>query len=142
VALGRCTVRSVLRALGFLWALPNTVLGLVLGLLTFQRPRLVRGVVAFDRAERGLTWVLRRLDRTAMTVGHVVISARPLEGALLAHELHHVRQCRAWGPLFIPAYLLLAAIFGYRRHPFERAAMRAAGELGGGGPSPRGRGPG
>ena len=103
--------------------------GLVLGLLTFQRPRLVRGVVAFDRAERGLTWVLRRLDRTAMTVGHVVISARPLEGALLAHELHHVRQCRAWGPLFIPAYLLLAAIFGYRRHPFERAAMRAAGEL-------------
>ncbi|HWO70124.1 MAG TPA: hypothetical protein VNP94_05145 [Actinomycetota bacterium] len=147
------------RALGFLWTLPNTVLGLVLGLLTFQRPRLVRGVVAFDRAERGLTWVLRRLDRTAMTVGHVVVSARPLEGALLEHELHHVRQYRAWGPLFIPAYLLLAAVFGYRRHPFERAAMRAAGEvggpaaggelggpgaggeLGGRGPSPPGSGP-
>jgi hypothetical protein len=34
----------------------------------------------------------------------------------------------AWGPLFIPAYLVLAVPFGYRRHPFERAARRAAGE--------------
>ncbi|HXF36164.1 MAG TPA: hypothetical protein VNO17_03165 [Actinomycetota bacterium] len=116
-------------ALGFVWTLPNTVLGLVLGLLTFQRPRLVQGLVVFDRTERGLTWLLRRMGRTAMTVGHVVVSARPLEGALLAHERQHVRQYRRWGPFFIPAYLLLAIPFGYRRHPFERAAMRAAGEL-------------
>jgi hypothetical protein len=32
----------------------------------------------------------------------------------------------AWGPLFIPAYFLLAIPFGYRRHPMELAAIRAA----------------
>ncbi len=116
--------------LGFVWTLPNTLLGLLLGVLTFQRPRLVGGVLAFDRAPRGLTWVLQRANRTAMTVGLVVVSARPLEGQLLAHERAHVRQYRRWGPLYIPAYLALAVPFGYRRHPFERAARRAAGEPG------------
>jgi hypothetical protein len=52
----------------------------------------------------------------------------PLDGPLLTHERHHVRQYMVWGPLFIPAYLVLAVPFGYRRHPFERAARRAAGE--------------
>jgi hypothetical protein len=63
-----------------------------------------------------------------MTVGFVILSAVPLEETLLSHERHHIRQYMAWGPLFIPAYLLLAVPFGYRRHPFERAARRAAGE--------------
>jgi hypothetical protein len=30
------------------------------------------------------------------------------------------------GPLFIPVYFLLAIPFGYRRHPMERSAERAA----------------
>jgi hypothetical protein len=34
-----------------------------------------------------------------------------------------------WGPLFVPVYLALAIPFGYRRHPMERAARRAAGEI-------------
>jgi len=114
--------------LGFLWTLPNTLVGLVLGLLTFQRPRIVGQAIVFDRVPRGPTWVLARFRRVAMTLGHVVLSARPLEGTLLDHELVHVRQYRAWGPLFIPVYLALAVPFGYRRHPLERAAMRAAGE--------------
>ena len=115
--------------LGFLWTLPNTVLGLVCGALTFQRPRVVQGAVVFDRAPRGLTAVMTRFDRTAMTVGYVIVSAVPVEGTLLRHEQHHIEQYRRWGPLFIPVYLLLAIPFGYRRHPMERAAMRAAGEI-------------
>jgi hypothetical protein len=63
-----------------------------------------------------------------MTVGFVILSAVPLAGTLLSHERHHIRQFMTWGPLFIPVYLLLAVPFGYRRHPFERAARRAAGE--------------
>ncbi len=115
-------------ALGFLWTLPNTLIGLVLGLLTFQRPRLAGGALVFDRRPRGLTWVLSRLmRRTAMTVGFVILSAEPVAGSLLAHEEHHIRQYRRWGPLFIPVYLLLAIPFGYARHPFEVAARRAAG---------------
>jgi hypothetical protein len=113
---------------GFVWTLPNTVLGLVLGSLTFQFPRVQGGVVIFDRSARGLTWLMPRMHRSAMTIGEVIISAEPVAGALLAHEMHHVRQYRTLGPFFIPLYFLLAAGFGYRRHPMERAARRAAGE--------------
>ena len=63
-----------------------------------------------------------------MTVGFVVLSSAPVEGRLLAHEAHHVRQYAAWGPLFIPVYLVLAIPYGYRRHPMEVRARRAAGE--------------
>jgi hypothetical protein len=118
----------VLWALGFVWTLPNTLIGLILGLLTFQRPRAADGALIFDRVPRGVTWLLPRLRRGAMTVGFVVLSSEPVRGALLVHERHHIRQYMAWGPLFIPAYLALAIPFGYRRHPFERAARRAAGE--------------
>jgi hypothetical protein len=108
--------------LGFLWTLPNTVLGLIAGLLTFQRPRVAHGLLLFDREPRGLTAFLRAIHREAMTLGYVVVSASPVEGRLLAHERQHVRQYRRWGPLFIPVYLGLAVVYGYRRHPMERAA--------------------
>ena len=112
--------------LGFVWTLPNTILGLALGLFTFQPPRLRHGLVTFDRTARGLTRAMPRLGRTAMTVGFVVLSAVPLEGRLLAHERHHVRQYMVWGPFFIPVYFLLVIPYGYRRHPMELAAIRAA----------------
>lgn len=115
--------------LGFIWTLPNTLLGIIAGLLTFQAPSVRDGALIFDRAPRGLTAVLPRLGRSAMTVGFVIVSAVPVEGVLLAHERHHIRQYCGWGPLFIPAYLLLAIRYGYRRHPMELAARRAAGEL-------------
>jgi hypothetical protein len=114
--------------LGFLWTVPNTVLGLLLGLLTFQAPRAHGGAIVFDRTPRGLTRILRAMHRTAMTVGFVIVAAVPVEGRLLSHERHHIRQYMAWGPFFIPVYVLLAIPFGYRRHPMERAARRAAGE--------------
>ena len=113
---------------GFVWSLPNTLLGLALEVLTFQMPRIFGGAIVFDHTERGVTWLLARMHRTAMTVGFVIVSARPLEGRLLAHERHHVRQSMVWGPLFVPVYLGLAIPFGYRRHPMERAARRASGE--------------
>jgi hypothetical protein len=114
--------------LGFVWSLPNTLLGLALGALTFQAPRIHGGVIVFDRRARGITWLLAKMHRTAMTIGFVIVSARPLEGRLLAHERHHVRQSMMLGPLFVPLYVALAVPFGYRRHPMERAARRASGE--------------
>jgi hypothetical protein len=119
---------TLVELVGFAWSLPNTLVGLLLGGLTFQRPRLHGGAIVFDRAPRGITWLMPRLHRTAMSLGFVVLSARPLEGRLLAHEQHHIRQSMRWGPLFGPVYLGLAIGFGYRRHPMERAARRAAGE--------------
>jgi hypothetical protein len=108
------------------WTLPNTLIGLVLGVFTFQAPRHLDGLVVFDERPRGLTSLMPRVGRSAMTVGLVILSSRPLEGRLLAHELHHVRQYLAWGPFFLPVYFLLAIPYGYRRHPMERAADRAA----------------
>jgi hypothetical protein len=119
---------SLLELLGFTWTLPNTLLGLALGALTFQRPRVHGGAIVFDRGPRGLTALLLSMHRSAMTIGFVIVSAVPVEGRLLVHERHHVRQFMAWGPLFIPVYVALAVPFGYRRHPMERAARRAAGE--------------
>ena len=116
---------ALLRFVAYVWASPNTLLGLVLGLLSFQRPRLANGIVVFDGPARGSLWVIRMLRRAAVTYGHVVLSNRPLQGSLLVHELHHVRQYERLGPLYIPLYLLIYAFTGYRRHPFEEAAILA-----------------
>jgi hypothetical protein len=116
------------RVLGFVWSLPNTLIGLVLGALSFTRPRLHGGILIFDGPPRGVTWVLARMHRSAMTVGFVIVSNVPVDRGLLEHELAHVRQSTVLGPLYVPVYLALALPFGYRRHPMERAARRAAGE--------------
>ncbi len=121
-------MRAVPTWLGFAWTLPNTLIGVLLGLLTFQVPRLAHGALVYDHGPRGLSWLMNRFNRSAMTVGFVILSSEPVDGTLLAHERHHIRQYCAWGPLFIPAYLLLAIPYGYRKHPFELAARRAAGE--------------
>ena len=117
-----------LELLGFFWTVPNTGLGLLLGALTFRLPRADGGALVFDGSPRGFARLLRAMGRTAMTLGFVIVAAVPVEGTLLAHERHHIRQYSQWGPFFIPAYLILAIPFGYRRHPMERAARRAAGE--------------
>jgi hypothetical protein len=115
--------------LGFIWTSPNTLLGVILGVLTFQKPRLGDGALIFDRTPpRGLGALMLMFNRAAMTVGFVILSGRPVTGRLLAHEKHHIRQYCAWGPFFIPVYFLLAIPYGYRRHPMEIRAQIAAGE--------------
>jgi hypothetical protein len=115
------------RLLGYVWTSPNTLLGVILALLSLQGPRVVNGVLVFDAdPPRGFVWLLQKLFRkAAITYGHVVLSATPLEGRLLVHERHHVRQYERLGPLYIPLYILMWAFMGYRRHPFERAAKLA-----------------
>ena len=127
MGLDRDYARVVATIAGFVWTLPNTVLGTVIGLLTFHLPRLSSGVLLFDRGPRGVSAILSRLGRTAMTVGFVVIGTEPVRGELLRHELVHVRQYRVWGPLFLPLYGALYLRYGYDRHPFELAAFRGAG---------------
>lgn len=112
--------------LGSIWTSPNTLLGLILGIFTLQRPHVVGGAIAFDRGPRGFSRFLLAINRVAITLGDVVISAEPLSGRLLAHEREHVRQFHRWGPAFLPAYLALFLVYGYRRNPFEVAADRVA----------------
>lgn len=68
----------------------------------------------------------------AITIGPLILAWRRLEPAELAHELEHVRQWRAHGPLFAARYLLesfrswRAGTGWYRGNRFEAAARRAA----------------
>jgi uncharacterized protein (DUF2062 family) len=84
-----------------------------------------------------LAWLLSRFTlvpggAAALTLGHVVIGrdSRSLE-VTRAHERVHVRQCEAWGPLFVPAYLaasLWAVLRGrhiYFANRFELEAFDA-----------------
>ncbi|WP_066253148.1 hypothetical protein [Hydrogenophaga flava] len=115
----------------WLWASPNTLIGLALGLLLLPfgaRLRIVDGVIeiAARRAPPRRRWPF-----TAITFGHVVIGTHAQElQRLRAHERVHVRQCERWGPLFLPAYLLAGAwqwVCGrdaYWDNPFEVEARK------------------
>ena len=52
-----------------------------------------------------------------------------------AHERVHVRQCEAWGPFFIPAYLIAGAWAwlrgegAYEGNYFERQAWMLESEV-------------
>lgn len=127
-------VTRVLTWVRRLWALPNTLIGLVLGLLLLPfgaRLRLVDGVIEIAARQRPPR---RRWPFTAITFGHVVLGTHALElQRLRAHERVHVRQCERWGPLFLPAYLLAGAwqwLRGrdaYGDNPFEVEARRRGG---------------
>ncbi len=113
-----------LRALAYLWALPGTILGLLLGVSTLTRPTIRNGIFVFQ-SSRGFAALHRRIGFAAITLGHVMIVNATPSDALWAHELVHVRQWAALGPLMLVAYPL-ASIAGYRRNPFEVAARRRA----------------
>lgn len=116
---------AILRGIGFVWALPGTIIGLLLGATTFSRPHARNGVLVFSAA-RGFGAFHRRIGFTAITFGHVVVTNRPLDEVTWAHELVHVRQWEILGPFMILAYPL-ASVAGYRRNPFEVSARRKAG---------------
>jgi hypothetical protein len=118
-------VIAIVRALGFVWALPGTIIGVLLGATTLARPHVRDGVLVFP-GDRGFGALHRRMGFSAITFGHVVIANRPLDGASWAHELAHVRQWEVLGPLMLLAYPL-ASVAGYRRNPFEASARRKEG---------------
>lgn len=115
----------MIRLLAYLWASPNTLLGLVCAL--GGRGWCWRdGVVEVSEA-----WFPRLLGRRvdAVTLGHVILARS--EDRLCRwreHERCHVRQYEWLGPLFLPAYFgsgLYAWLRGrhpYRDNPFERHA--------------------
>lgn len=83
-----------------------------------------------------LKWILRYCvpipgGAHAITFGHVVLArdAAALDSSR-THERVHVRQYERWGPLFIPAYLLISLFLllsgrdSYRENFFEKEAFR------------------
>lgn len=117
-----------------LWAAPNSLIGLALGLVLLPwgaRAQVVDGVLEISALRRPPR---RRWPFAAITLGHVVLATHAAElQRLRAHERVHVRQCERWGPFFLPAYLLAGAwqwVRGrgaYRDNPFEVEARRWGG---------------
>lgn len=123
-----------MRFLIFLWVLPTTLIGVMLGVflvLFGAKVRLVYGVLevhggwlAQQAAQRG--------GFAAMALGHVILGCSDdvLE-QLRRHEHVHVRQAERWGALFAPVYLFsslwqwLRGRHPYYDNPFEREAFAA-----------------
>ncbi|QEL19020.1 hypothetical protein [Limnoglobus roseus] len=131
------------RILGYLWASPNTLLGLLvlpMALATGGAVQVVRGVVeihgGFARwfLARGLPTAIPIFGpAAALTLGHVVLGQdRECLDKSRDHEHVHVRQYERWGPFFLPAYFF-ASFLAWRRgqdpyfdNRFEREAYGTA----------------
>lgn len=104
-----------LTAARYLWALPNTVVGLLFLPAAFKTGgmQVVEGVLEVHGP-----LIAAMLEyavpipggAAAITFGHVVLGRdRTALEQTRTHERVHVRQCERWGPAFIPAYLLAGA---------------------------------
>lgn len=122
------------RAVAYLWASPLTAVGLVAGLAAGVAPVRRGGVIVFANAGGITGAVLRGCGFDAGAFGHVVVAVGHPDDELMAHELAHVRQAERLGPLMGPLYLGLLAVYGYARHPLERAARRAVRRAAGAAP--------
>jgi hypothetical protein len=95
----------MLKILKYLWASPNTLLGLLCGI--GGKARLVDGVIEIHGPLA--RFVLNRMGpcrgAAAMTLGHVVIGQdQHCLDSSRSHERIHVRQYESFGPFFIPIY--------------------------------------
>ncbi len=123
------------RAIAYLWAAPNSLLGLALGtvMLVFgARARAIRGVAEFSGGWIGSLLVSPAVacPYRALTLGHVILATDHVAlECSRAHEHVHVRQYERWGPFFLPAYVasslwqLLIGRRCYRDNYFERQAF-------------------
>lgn len=121
--------KFLLKLLAVIWALPNTLLGSVVGLIGLPiggEVRFVDGAIEFHGSliRTILGWFPNNI--CAITLGHSIlgIDSQSLEIAR-EHEHVHVRQYERWGPFFIPAYLLSSLVLklkgknAYYDNPFE-----------------------
>ena len=127
----------------YFWALPPTVLGLMLvpgAVIKGGSVRVVDGVfevhggVVTGLLKIGLPWTG---PAAAMTLGHIILGCdRVCLEKCRTHERVHVRQYERWGPFFIPVYLLVTLISylhggdPYQDNFFEREAVnKTSGNL-------------
>lgn len=132
-------MRALALLAGALWAMPNTLLGLLAGLAALPfgaqlrwRPREL--ALVFQHYPWGPGGALtlgnvilhtgERLDVPCATYAHRAGLGEETPISLAAHERAHVLQAMALGPLFLPLYLACGGVSV--RNRFERAADRYA----------------
>jgi hypothetical protein len=135
----KAVVRTFLIALGVIWALPNTLIGLIVGGLALARGATLRLrrrdlAVVFDHLPFGPGGAMTlgncilhtgdTLDTECSTYAHQAGHGAEPAIRLCDHERAHVYQAMVLGPFFLPVYLLCGGISV--RNRFERAADRYA----------------
>ena len=125
---------TISKLITYAWAAPDTLLGILLGLIMIVfggRVHFIDGVAEFHGGWLGNFFASRPppLCFGAITVGHVILGTCHNELSVLrAHEHVHVRQYERWGVFFLPAYALSSlwevchGRNGYRNNIFERQA--------------------
>ena len=129
----------VARVLGVVWTLPNTLLGLIMGVAGMAagaRPRFNRRECAvvfhyWPWGPGGAITLGNTILHTGDTLDSQCVTYEQRAGRcqhppirLGDHERAHVYQYMVLGPLFLPIYLLCGGVSV--RNPFERAADRYA----------------
>ena len=129
----------VVRGLGIVWTVPNTLFGLMAGAAGMPfgaRARWSRAefAIVFDRWPWGPGGAMTLgnciinthdgLDAQCLTYEHRAGHLEEPQVRLGDHERAHVYQYMLLGPLFLPVYLLLGGVSV--RNPLERAADRYA----------------
>jgi hypothetical protein len=127
------------RFVRYLWASPNTLIGLCFALAAYCTGgtlAIVRGVLEVQGGF-ATTFLRRGLPLigggAAMTLGHVVLGQdQSCLDHSREHERVHVEQYEKWGPFFLPyyaaasLYLWLTGRDPYRDNPFEKEAYGRA----------------
>ena len=123
----------MLRPLAYLWAAPNTLLGLSLAtvaLCSGGRAQTERGVLEVHGGfARFFLCRCLFVKASALCLGHVILGQdRECLDRARDHEHVHVRQYERWGPFMLPAYFL-SSFLAWRRggdyyldNRFEREA--------------------
>ena len=130
---------AIARIAGIAWTMPNTLAGLVAGVVGLAfgaQAHLVprECAIVFNRWPWGPGGAItlgnvilhtgETLDAPCVTYAHRAGHAHEPAILLADHERAHVFQYMVLGPLFLPTYLLCGGISV--RNPFERAADRYA----------------
>ncbi len=91
----------LIRLIAIIWAIPNTLLGLLIGLISLCTGGCVLRRWPLKFYGGGIAWFLSRLPSDfvmAMTLGHVILGrTKAALDISREHELVHVRQYERWG---------------------------------------------
>ena len=138
-------METVARILGVFWALPVTLVGVLLALLPvamgwYEREGVHDSSFVFSQSTHVPKWLHRIFTSSgSFTIGNTIVLEHPIASirgrVALKHELVHAQQWRVFGVFFPLVKLLFWAmmlplknVHGHYDSPLEVDARRAAGQ--------------
>jgi hypothetical protein len=117
-------IKHALRAIGYVWATPVTILGLLLSAVYWPRfARWTRGAIELGARRLIPRWAI------AQTWGYCIYYSKQYsyptltwqeQARIRAHERAHVLQCQIFGVLFLVLYPLASLVaWGIRKHYYR-----------------------